>query len=354
MFHSTTAPLSAREIGPPPTGTTGLEARACGTCHQEIAREWRTSQHAASWSDPIVQAGYAVERRAFCRDCHAPLGDADAEPASIAASDGVSCAVCHVREGRVLGVGGGLGDALRADANSTLPHATEARPVFAESSYCAACHQFDFPRRAADRGMPPEPMQNTFAEWQTSDAAARGTGCQDCHMPWRSTPDGRRWRSHAFFGTGDRAMLSRAVRIDVSSRHEGHDLVVVANLTPGEIGHAFPTGDVFRRLELRAWRDGEEPSLVSFARDFCDRIERDDRGRSHQIRRACIDDRIPAPGPSAHAPIVVELRLASNAETRGSVHWALDYRRVDAAHTASESLDEALVTTRIAQGALEP
>ncbi|NJK31681.1 MAG: hypothetical protein HC927_04270 [Deltaproteobacteria bacterium] len=93
-------------------------------------------------------------------------------------------------------------------------------------------------------------MQSTLAEHAASALAERA--CSACHMPSE--------RSHAFPGAYDPAMLRRALDIDV--RREADALVLV--LSPGVVGHAVPTGDLFRRLEIRLFvlaADGTERLL---------------------------------------------------------------------------------------------
>ncbi len=67
-------------------------------------------------------------------------------------------------------------------------------------------------------------------------------------MPPVASAAGGTHRSHAFRVQGDRAMLAQAVTLERAELVEGELRISVA---PGRIGHAFPTGDIFRRLEVR-------------------------------------------------------------------------------------------------------
>jgi hypothetical protein len=90
-------------------------------------------------------------------------------------------------------------------------------------------------------------MQDTLGEHRHSAASA--TACQTCHMPPVPSRGGGTHRSHAFRVQGDRAMLARAVEVKSAALARGE---VRIELAPGAIGHAFPTGDLFRRAEVRA------------------------------------------------------------------------------------------------------
>ena len=79
------------------------------------------------------------------------------------ADEGVNCAVCHIRGGRVL--------ARRKGPAS--PHDTDVRADYGGPAFCAGCHQFNFPVIAPDptrqgpgrvTGYTAHPMQDTVAQ----------------------------------------------------------------------------------------------------------------------------------------------------------------------------------------------
>lgn len=327
LFHGGARPLT---VGPVPRGVSDTTAEACAACHAEIAREWRASLHAQAWEDPVFQAAYAIEPMAFCRNCHAPLGRAHAEPDARAAREAVSCAACHVRAGTVLST----------RETPQAPHPTFATRALGDSAFCAPCHQFNFP---ADPGThrdvyaTDEPMQDTFEEFRLSTAHANRTSCQDCHMPWRDDGNGRRHRSHVFPGGSDPGLLRRGVRVELSARVEGDETVVQARLLPGEIGHAYPTGDLFRRAELRVWTDDPaRAQTLAFAREFAPVLERSPRGQMVFVRRQSFDGRVPPPGTGSIPRRT--LRLPGRA-TR--VHWRLDHLLMPTPMAASHGIGAA-------------
>jgi hypothetical protein len=324
LFHGGARPL---RVGPTPRGVSDTTAEACGACHAEIEAEWRASLHARAWEDPVFQAAYAVEPMAFCRNCHAPLGRANGEPDARAAREAVSCAVCHVRAGTVLS----------SHATPNAPHPTFATGSLGDSGFCAPCHQFNFPGdpgRHRDVYATDEPMQDTFEEFRLSAAHAAGTSCQDCHMPWRDSANGRRHRSHGFPGGSDAALLQRAVRVELTAVTEGDHTLVRARLVPGDIGHAYPTGDLFRRAELRVWTDDPaRAQTLAFAREFTPVLERSPRGAMIFVRRQSYDGRVPPPGTGT-----IPFRTLRVPGTAARVRWRLDHLLMPTPMAASHGI----------------
>jgi hypothetical protein len=166
-------------------------------------------------------------------------------------------------------------------------------------------------------------------------------------MPEVDGPDGRH-RSHAFSVLSDPAMIRRAAR--VSAERTG-DATVAVTLAPGEAGHAFPTGDLFRRLEVRAiaLAPGAAPAKpVVLARRFVDQPREEDGHLT--VERVCVgDDRVPPPGGR---PVRVVLELPSPA--RGAdVKWQVVYQRMSTpmanAFGVSQVLDEIVVAEGVAR-----
>jgi hypothetical protein len=227
--------------GPAPPPRTGdrIAAQAdCVRCHPDVAREWQDSLHRVSASDEPYREAFAREPLRFCRNCHVPESmPRETAPSAWAEQVGVGCVTCHVTDRR------GVLAAPGADAGA---HALVTSAAFAGPPACAGCHEFGFPGASV---LPrPDDMQETVREHAAS--WARDYSCADCHMPWVDDGDGRGHRSHRFAASRDPEMLARAV--GVSARRSGPAGVEVT-LTPGAAGHAFPTGDLFRRLELRVW-----------------------------------------------------------------------------------------------------
>jgi hypothetical protein len=220
------APLARAVHGDP------AEANAvCEGCHVEEAIEWRRSQHRSSWEDPIFLVAYALEPQPFCRSCHAPEAALRSNPSIGARRVGVGCITCHEP-----------GDVLldATPSGAAAPHPVTHLAAYGTAAACAGCHDFDFPFD------PGTPMQSTAREH-----AARGDAapCRDCHMPIVRDEDGRPRRRHDFTVVGEASMLARAVQITARWLEGGAIEIALAR---GDVGHALPTGDMFRRVELRA------------------------------------------------------------------------------------------------------
>ena len=209
----------------------------CADCHAEIALEWRASLHRRAWVDPYFARAYAFERTGFCRKCHAPTDDPSVDPSEEARAVGVACTTCHVVGANVVG--------SRALAAVPGGHVVIGDARLATPAACAGCHSFPFPG-PPDRE-PRARMQDTLAEHERSAAAAKA--CQHCHMPRVPSRDGGTHRNHSFAVQADPSTLARAVEVRGVSLAAGALRISIA---PGVIGHAFPTGDVYRQVEVRA------------------------------------------------------------------------------------------------------
>jgi len=230
-----------------------MRPEACAQCHQEQFNAWRDSKHAHAYSPGLVGqfpgAGHGAGND--CLVCHAPLAeqlyrnegdmqatlstllenpegfsrdaDLDSKKAALPLRHaGVTCAVCHVRQGQRFGPprrGSDAVGSLQGDAHGGFI----ATKDFEKSQLCASCHQF--PQAYAING---KPLENTVFEWQQSRFAREGVQCQTCHMPDRK---------HAFKGIHDVDM----VRSGLNFKLEKKAGLAVFTMTSVNIGHAFPT-----------------------------------------------------------------------------------------------------------------
>jgi hypothetical protein len=224
----------------------------CARCHEEVAAEWRESLHHHAWQNPYFARAYHAEQTPFCRKCHAPGADPSAEPPPREKELGVGCTTCHVVPTGIVGprplaASGITGARALAAPKGAAPggHAVLGDARLATPAACGGCHQFEFPAPSGHASGPP--MQDTLGEHERSAAAT--TACQGCHMPEVPSRGGGAHRSHAFRVQGDKAMLAQAVEVTSAALGKGE---VRLSLAPGRVGHAFPTGDLFRQVEVRA------------------------------------------------------------------------------------------------------
>ena len=179
------------------------DASECADCHQEAAEQWSASRHSVAWTNDLMQAGFVAEARLFCVYCHAPSTAQVAEvtanmatyralsptapphgaaPGALLpepkAEEGISCVVCHLRNGEVL-------SANPPDPES--PHPIRTDPTFGTEAACVTCHQFPAPSFVDGRTIPSDqPMQATVAEWEAWRAeTGERDDCTDCHMPYK-------------------------------------------------------------------------------------------------------------------------------------------------------------------------
>jgi len=306
----------------------------CVHCHPVIAAEWRSSQHRTAFSDPEFARAFRREPVPFCRSCHAPEAN-PVEAVSAAAADvGVGCVTCHVphgSDGAVL---------ARADTGRA-EHAVRASADFVRVAGCASCHEFDFRSR---HGLA---MQATVSEHAQSQFADQSCGA--CHMRVVGEGDARH-TSHLFAASRDPAMLRAAV---VVHAERIDDERVRIRLAPGEVGHAFPTGDLFRRLLVEAEAYDEDGDRLAYdaralARHFVD--ARPSQGA--RVRALVRDDRVGAPALHEQGGVVdVELDLGPDADAL-EVRWRVIHQRVEFAAPGGEAAIAG--ETIVVSGALAP
>lgn len=284
-----------------------LSASACGTCHQEIYRQWKGSMHANSTalSDPIHGAMYRhvmgdptaegvrskKGKYPVCLKCHAPSAALDGTTkldAHPVYNEGINCVTCHAME-RFLGSTGdngklrlGIdayvrGDRLYGPSGRTLsPLGGLPRPGYqpqpATPPDVRGKQDAVAPEPTGEGlqgGFHPFPLAGNSALLRSADAclgchhqrnnshgvplcatgsefAASGSfNCQQCHMPVNNG-----YADHSMAGGHVRAMLERAVLLSLESTRDESGVavdVVLQNTLP----HRVPTAAPFRNMRLR-------------------------------------------------------------------------------------------------------
>jgi Cytochrome c554 and c-prime len=305
-------------------GVAAIEANAaCEGCHVEIAAEWRASIHHGAAVDPVYLRGLSVEPEAFCRGCHAPEADPRAATPPPLAGLGIGCVTCH-------DTGEGI---LAAPGQGRAPHRVLRTAELATARACAGCHDFAFP------GSPhAEKMQSTVTE--ADHAPARDRACASCHMPLVEGARGEH-RRHDFRVAADRVRGAASVTVARAGT------TVRVTLRPGAIGHAFPTGDMFRRLEIAAAATGADHAVLAEQVRYLTRHF----GAARAGARAVLaDDRV---GLRGEEGTVVDLDLGPAAAGR-VVEVRVAYQRVE--NPATNDQASAIVEDEIvlAEPALAP
>jgi hypothetical protein len=279
----------------------------CEACHVEETAQWKSSRHRQATTNTAFQKGFGLEPRTFCSDCHAPES-VPGKPAPRPVNEiGVSCVTCHVTEEGVVLAALPRGDAAAGTA-AEAAHPLRRSAEFSKSPGCAACHEFRFPGRWDDDEE--AFMQTTVREHEQSPTAS--AGCPVCHMPLEK---GR--PSHAFSQVRDASWLKEHLQVKAEQAGAG----VVITLSQPHAGHGFPTGDVFRRLEVGCETRDDRGKAIGrdaqyLARHFGSRPGRWDMRLVH-------DDRV------FDEPRVVECKPApQEGRTATSARWWVNLQRV--------------------------
>jgi len=198
---------------------------------------------------------------------------------------------------------------LATQANSrSAEHPVLRLAQFGGAAACANCHQFAFPGETMASGV--APMQGTIMEHAASDYAQ--VSCADCHMP--KTAGGR--ASHRF-----------------------------------DVGHAFPTGDLFRRLEITAEALGPEQSKMAGEVAYLTRRFKTMRSAGGLLRRVSVgDDRL---GVKDESRRTIQLDLGPDA-AKWPIVWRLAYQRVEHPGMVGQPDAEVDGEIELARGVLAP
>jgi mono/diheme cytochrome c family protein len=230
-----------------------------------------------------------------CAQCHAPAAvteparSADPTLAVGAASEGVTCDLCHKIWDVRLDPASGLPLEDRPGVLSIVfrrptpdrqlffgpladvaPGDDAYAPIYQESRFCAPCHSAKF------WGVQ---IYNSYGEWLDSPYSDPQTGqtCQNCHMPRRGTcfatrpdkggieRDPATIASHEMPGAADLDLLRSAADLDLYAERTESAVYVTTRVTNSRTGHHLPTDSPLRNmlLVIRAHdQDQHELALV--------------------------------------------------------------------------------------------
>jgi len=153
---------------------------------------------------------------------------------------------------------------------------------------------------------------------------------------------GNRHRSHAFRTLDDPEVMARAVRVTANTRRHGGAVRVTVMISPAEIGHAFPTGDMFRQAVLTVSTDAVHRHEV-LMRYFAQTITED--GRGHLLGQ--VDDTRVLP-PGAGPPPRFDFELDDPRATE--VSWSLELFRLAPETALDRGLDNAAIGLHVQSG----
>ena len=233
-----------------PKGLEGISAEVCKACHEEIYQEWKKSAHSQAFTNPRFQAFWGVfqDKKPFCTNCHFPLANQKPKiPKGFKESgtlplilinnpkwdpplmkEGVTCAVCHIRKGKVLG----------PKKLEVTEHPVEYNPLFTSSEFCYKCHGLVMPRARV------HPNMDTVYGFKKLGLEKKGESCQGCHMPEKGH-EGKSYRAHTFTGR-DKTTISSALKLElvplVLPKQGGDKLKVEVRLANIGTSHRLPDG----------------------------------------------------------------------------------------------------------------
>ena len=274
--------------------------RGCEECHATTAAEWRQSFHRKAYTNAAYVRALKAEPRPFCRRCHAPEADPQTAATGWQAESGVACVTCHVRDGKVV-----TGHSLAYGQQKKAPHVVLREDSFA-TTVCRSCHEFGFPDAILRERR--ELMQSTVSEHK---AMGEHRSCVDCHMPLLD-----KQRSHRFPGGHDDDLLRGALK--VSAKRDG--AVLQLALHPKQVGHALPTGDLFRRLVVTAQSQTSDGKPVHAEQYLQRRFGTEQQRPGSFVRVQTSDTRL-------YGPALLQLSLPLS-DSRSPIHWQVRYQRV--------------------------
>lgn len=346
--------------GAPPAQYSAIEAslapEACGQCHVEQYRDWRSSLHSRTVGPGLLWQFFLMDQESAngCMRCHAPLAEQKAlmalehgwphvpsgpRPSYVPANldhEGLVCAACHVRAHRRFGPP----PRTAIPASNPMVHGGFTQSLaFEDSRFCAVCHQFP----ATGTRLNGKLLENTYNEWLTSDPRRAGKTCQSCHMPDRR---------HLWRGIHDPKMTTEALSVTLHlAVVDREHMWAEAKITNTGAGHDFPTyvvPEVFFTLQLtdpRGRSEGQIAHTVVARRVNIDltQEEFDDRIRSGESRTLSGEFRRPA---GMGWSVVLRMAVHPGAHYERVFQYALHHTS-GLTHESRELLREALrqVTT---------
>jgi hypothetical protein len=244
-----------------PEGLNTVSAGGCKDCHKEIYDEWSESMHAKAWTDPYYQVDFLFDgSQQICLNCHIPLenqqenlilGFKDGEKFKPILkpnpdfdpnlkNEGVTCIVCHIRDGKIVGPYG----------SEDAPHAVIADPEITYGiKFCEKCHVVSGKRLDTFYNIPP---CGTVAEIEKGGQKA---DCVGCHMPEVIRPiaegmNERKGRRHLFYGGHHPGHVEKSLKVEYRKEIEKNRYKFIFTLTNVGAAHYLPTGTPDRHLTL--------------------------------------------------------------------------------------------------------
>jgi hypothetical protein len=310
----TAAPAPSSPMAPPlfdgtlpldhgrlPDGLANPSAQGCHACHDLPFDTWQSSPHARGPSAAMRLAAAESGDGAACLSCHLPLRAQQGERLlgvelpgpwdATLASEGVTCAACHLRRGAVVG----------PTPQINAPHSSAWRDDLGSAETCAACHQLTWPGAAT-------PLYDTFGEWSRSPWARAGVSCTTCHMGAQG---------HTMRADRERALSALLSLGGAEVVRGGPPVKVELTLQNTGAGHSVPTGSpwIGWRVEIVLLRE-KGPALVLSQHELVRRVattapwqtESDSRLAPAETRTVSASLSLPQDAPPGDGALVVRVQ----------------------------------------------
>ncbi|TGM85525.1 multiheme c-type cytochrome [Leptospira licerasiae] len=231
---------------------------SCGSCHLQQFGSWKSTLHSRAtgpgflWQLPRI-GKHGSEN---CMNCHSPNPEVKSLLMSrlgwgeVSGSDwksgseenGVQCASCHLRKGKVYGPFPKDGGNGRIFQNLNIPHqGFIPKKEFEESEFCKNCHQSPETSKQVNGKF----LMDTYGQWRRSEFARSNVQCQNCHMPDRK---------HEWKGISDPEMVKRGVQTSLRVVTKKEEAEIIAELKNSGVGHSFPSYSV-PKVYLEIWTE---------------------------------------------------------------------------------------------------
>jgi len=268
-----------------PEGLESVSAEECSLCHDEIAREWQTTIHSNAWKDPYFRTDFKFDgSMQVCLNCHTPLenqqenlvlGFRDSEKldpivkpnpnfSPALKNEGVTCAVCHIKDGEIVG----------PKDIQTNAHPVRKDKRFTDGSgICRRCHWIMGDRWDVFLKLPP---CGNFAEIEETGIKI---DCVKCHMPKVTRPmvaggEDRAGHRHLWRGGHDPGFVKAALKINLNEKSAGPgpSKKYIMALTNTGTEHRLPTGTPDRHLEVTFRLFDSNNKLIDENIQFLERV----------------------------------------------------------------------------------
>jgi hypothetical protein len=245
------------------------KSEACGECHEDIYKMWRSSAHSRSLEDPVFLKAYRETGRSegkdvarVCLSCHGPAAALmkDPELEQKVSWEGVGCDICHgiasveLSETASPRIEYALGGGKRGPIEDAVDigHEVVYSELHKSSLVCAPCHEYRNPQGTK--------IMSTYSEWVASPASGRDVTCQHCHMsrvkaevvdPKVARIPNANVNLHEVPGGHSQVQLNKALSVNLHSNRVKGQLLVRVGLKNDGAGHSVPTGMPGRRVIMR-------------------------------------------------------------------------------------------------------